>query len=55
MKKAPNVSLEYKRWNIWVILYLMKVLRETLGMEIPHIHKAPVRISWVDGVLSQVC
>ena len=25
--KDPNVSLEYKRWNIWVILYLMKVLR----------------------------
>ena len=25
MKKHPNVSLEYKRWNIWVILYLTKV------------------------------
>ena len=25
--KDPNVSLEYKRWNIWVILYLMKELR----------------------------
>eukprot|EP00253_Pinus_taeda_P032615 PITA_32615 len=27
MQKDPNVSLEYKRWNIWVILYLMKELR----------------------------
>ena len=27
MQKPPNVSLEYKRWNIYVILYLMKVLR----------------------------
>ena len=27
MKKDPNVSLEYIRWNIWVILYLMKELR----------------------------
>ena len=26
MQKAPNVSLEHKRWNIWVILYLIKVL-----------------------------
>ena len=25
--KSSNVSLEYKRRNIWVILYLMKVLR----------------------------
>ena len=25
--KTPNVSLDYKRWNIWVILYLMRVLR----------------------------
>eukprot|EP00253_Pinus_taeda_P015452 PITA_15452 len=25
--KDPNVSLKYKRWNIWVILYLMKELR----------------------------
>ena len=25
--KDPNVSLEYTRWNIWVILYLMKELR----------------------------
>ena len=25
--KDPNVSLEYKRWNNWVILYLMKELR----------------------------
>ena len=22
---SPNVSLEYNRWNIWVIFYLMKV------------------------------
>eukprot|EP00253_Pinus_taeda_P006787 PITA_06787 len=27
MQKDPNVSLEYKRWNIWVLLYLMKELR----------------------------
>ena len=27
MQKHPNVSLEYKSWNIWVILYLTKVLR----------------------------
>eukprot|EP00253_Pinus_taeda_P026328 PITA_26328 len=26
--KDPNVSLEYKRQNIWVILYLMKELRK---------------------------
>src|SRR5699024_2720129 len=25
--KDPNVSLVSKRWNIWVILYLMKELR----------------------------
>eukprot|EP00253_Pinus_taeda_P021663 PITA_21663 len=31
MQKDPNVSLEYKRWNIWVILYLMKELRQTLA------------------------
>ena len=28
--KNPNVSLEYKRWNIWVILYLTRVLKWTL-------------------------
>jgi len=27
MQKDPNAYLEYKRWNIWVILYLMKDLR----------------------------
>ena len=27
LQKDPNVSLEYKRWNIWVILYRMKDLR----------------------------
>ena len=27
MQKDPNVSLESRRWNIWVILYLMKELR----------------------------
>ena len=26
-EKPPNVSLEYRRWNIWVILYLRSVLR----------------------------
>jgi len=26
-EKPPNVSLEYKKWNIWVILYLLRVLR----------------------------
>ena len=26
-EKISNVSLEYKRWNIWVILYLINVLR----------------------------
>eukprot|EP00253_Pinus_taeda_P036333 PITA_36333 len=31
MQKDPNVSLEYKRWNIWVILYLMKELRKWIG------------------------
>jgi len=30
MQKSTNVSLEFNRWNIWVILYLMKVLRYTL-------------------------
>ena len=28
MQKHPNVSLEYKRWNIWVILYL------TMGVKV---------------------
>eukprot|EP00253_Pinus_taeda_P034245 PITA_34245 len=27
VQKYPNVSLEYNRWNIWVILYLMKELK----------------------------
>jgi len=27
MQKSPNVSLEYRRWNILVLLYLMRVLR----------------------------
>ena len=27
MQNHPNVSLEYKRWNIWVILHLTRVLR----------------------------
>ena len=27
MQNHPNVSLEHKRWNIWVILYLTRVLR----------------------------
>ena len=27
MQKPQNISLEYKRWNIWLIFYLTKVLR----------------------------
>ena len=27
LQKDPNVSLESRRWNIWVILYLMMELR----------------------------
>ena len=28
MQKHPNVSLEYKRCNFWVILYLTRVLKK---------------------------
>jgi len=27
MKKYPSIPFEYKRWHIWLLLYLMNVLR----------------------------
>ena len=56
MQKDPNVSLESRRWNIWVILYLMKELRYTLAKLKPLGNgKFPQRISRVDKLLLQVC